>query len=195
MTKGERTKQAIVEKAAKVFNCKGYEGTSLADLSEATGIQKGGLYRHFENKEELALAAADFAFRKVREARFSSRRPEQSWREALLEFLQRWIDPPMPLLPGGCPVLNTAIDADDGNPRLLEAVSQELALWVSQLSSLFQEGMQLGQFPEGDPSQAAEFFLASLEGSLMIARLKKDRQVLYNTAAFLRSWLGSPTSP
>ena len=51
-TKGQQTRQAIVEKAAPLFNKKGFEGTSLSDLMQATGLQKGGIYRHFSGKEE-----------------------------------------------------------------------------------------------------------------------------------------------
>ena len=64
MTKGERTRQEIVRNAAPLFNTKGYEGTSLSDLMAATGLQKGGIYRHFASKEELAAEAFDYAWGK-----------------------------------------------------------------------------------------------------------------------------------
>ena len=53
MTKGEQTRRKIVAAAAPIFNQHGYEGSSLADLMEATGLKKGGIYRHFSSKEEL----------------------------------------------------------------------------------------------------------------------------------------------
>ena len=62
MTKGQQTRRGIVEKAAPLFNQKGYEGTSLSDLMDATGLQKGGIYRHFDSKEELAAAAARLGY-------------------------------------------------------------------------------------------------------------------------------------
>ena len=61
MTKGENTRREIVEKAAPLFNQKGFEGTSLSDLMRVTGLQKGGIYRHFSSKEELAGEAFDYA--------------------------------------------------------------------------------------------------------------------------------------
>jgi AcrR family transcriptional regulator len=60
MTKGEQTRQRIVAEAAPVFNQRGYEGSSLADLMKATGLKKGGIYRHFSSKEELAAEAFDY---------------------------------------------------------------------------------------------------------------------------------------
>ncbi|NTU83365.1 MAG: TetR/AcrR family transcriptional regulator, partial [Chloroflexales bacterium] len=61
MAKGEQTKQRIVAQAASVFNTLGYSGTSMRDLTRATGLEKGGIYNHFPSKEALALAAFDYA--------------------------------------------------------------------------------------------------------------------------------------
>src|ERR1700753_1685032 len=69
MTKGGDTRREIVEKAAPLFNQKGFEGTSLSDLMRVTGLQKGGIYRHFSSKEELAGEAFDYAWQKAFERR------------------------------------------------------------------------------------------------------------------------------
>ncbi len=69
MTKGQQTRREIIEKAAPLFNKKGYEGTSLSDLMDVTGLQKGGIYRHFDNKEELAAAAFDYSWLKAANGR------------------------------------------------------------------------------------------------------------------------------
>jgi hypothetical protein len=45
--KGEQTRQEIIRKAAPIFNQKGYEGAALSDLMRATGLEKGGICRHF----------------------------------------------------------------------------------------------------------------------------------------------------
>ena len=59
MTKGERTRQRIVAAAAPLFNQRGYAASSMSELMAATGLEKGGIYRHFASKDELALAAFD----------------------------------------------------------------------------------------------------------------------------------------
>jgi AcrR family transcriptional regulator len=69
MTKGQQTRRKIVEAAAPIFNQRGYEGTSLNDLMEATGFQKGGIYRHFSSKEELAAEASEYTWDAARKAR------------------------------------------------------------------------------------------------------------------------------
>src|SRR5580704_10118479 len=67
--RGEATRRRIVEQSAAVFNRHGYSGTSMSDLMAATGLEKGGLYRHFASKEDLAAAAFDYAWETVSEPR------------------------------------------------------------------------------------------------------------------------------
>ena len=55
--KAERTTAYIIETVAPIFNRHGYIGTSMSDLTEATGLTKGAIYGNFENKEALALSA------------------------------------------------------------------------------------------------------------------------------------------
>lgn len=52
-TKGENTKKTICREAAKLFSKKGFKDVSMQDICNATGLSKGGLYRHFGSKEEI----------------------------------------------------------------------------------------------------------------------------------------------
>jgi len=69
MRKGEQTRQEIIRKAAPIFNQRGYDGAALSDLMRATGLEKGGIYRHFSSKEALAAEAFDYAWREALNAR------------------------------------------------------------------------------------------------------------------------------
>jgi hypothetical protein len=60
---GEETRQEIIRKAAPIFNRKGYSDAALSDLMRATGLEKGGIYRHFESKQELAVDAFAHAWK------------------------------------------------------------------------------------------------------------------------------------
>ena len=60
-SKGERTRERIVAQVAPLFNQRGFAGASMADLIAVTGLQAGGVYRHFAGKEALAIAAFDHA--------------------------------------------------------------------------------------------------------------------------------------
>src|SRR3954467_10710542 len=118
---GDETRDNIIRKAAALFNQHGYAGLSLLDIMAATGLQKGGIYRHFSSKEQLALEALDYAVG-VMSARFTAAlegkatAPERL-RAIMGVFASIPHDPPVA---GGCPVMNAGIENDDGNPALRE---------------------------------------------------------------------------
>ena len=120
MSKGEATRQRIIAQAAPLLNQRGYEGCSLQDIMSATGLEKGGIYRHFDSKGELAAEAFDFAWATIVSKRFdkldSIPNHVDRLKQHILNFTVR------SGLPGGCPLLNTAVDSYNGNPVLRERV-------------------------------------------------------------------------
>ena len=69
MKKGESTRQRIIEQAAPLFNQRGFEGCSMQDVLEATGLEKGGVYRHFASKEELAAEVFRYSWTRAAKLR------------------------------------------------------------------------------------------------------------------------------
>ena len=61
MRNPEITRQLIIDKSMGLFNIKGYQATSISDITQATGITKGAIYANFNNKEEVAIAAFESA--------------------------------------------------------------------------------------------------------------------------------------
>ncbi len=55
-TKGERTRAALIEVSYQLFLSRGYHGTSMRDIAQAAGIALGGIYNHFDTKEDIFLA-------------------------------------------------------------------------------------------------------------------------------------------
>src|SRR5258705_11992763 len=106
--KGERTRDRILAPVAPVFNQRGYAGTSLQDVMNASGLKKGGVYRHFESKDELALAAFEHSLSMqaalVRDA-VNSATTAEGRLTALERPLARNGDDPA--VAAACPLLNT----------------------------------------------------------------------------------------
>jgi AcrR family transcriptional regulator len=178
MTKAERTRQYIVEKTAPLFNTKGFDGTTLTDLTEATGLTKGALYGNFSDKEEIAQAAFRHAIGKVKEMvrlEMAGAKTYKKQLQALLSFYSRYvIDPPVP---GGCPLLNTAIEADDHHPSMRKMVARELVSTVDFITTLLQKGIKAGEFKSDiSPKEIAYTFFCSIEGALMFARVERSRE-------------------
>jgi TetR/AcrR family transcriptional regulator, transcriptional repressor for nem operon len=189
MTTGEQTRRKIVEAAAPIFNQRGYEGTSLNDLMEATGLKKGGIYRHFSSKEELAAEAFDYTWNSAREVRLLHVDEKANGIEKLKQLIANFIAHRSPVA-GGCPVLNTAIDADDGNAVLRARVAKALRSWLGRLESIVKEAQEHGDIRQDvDPKTVATLIVASLEGALMISRLQRNDDALRRVQSHLNRYL------
>ena len=175
-TKGLQTRQRIVEMAAPVFNRQGYVGASMRDLISATGLEKGGIYNHFGSKEQLALEAYDFAMSRVTNALARSQDGATDAVDRLTRMIRAFAKfARKPAIAGGCPIMNTAIEADDGNPELRERAEQSMTLWHRLIGRIVKDGVVAGSLASGtDPYALASLVTASLEGALMLSRLYGD---------------------
>ncbi|HEY4949487.1 MAG TPA: TetR/AcrR family transcriptional regulator [Candidatus Acidoferrales bacterium] len=190
MTKGEQTRRGIVEKAAPLFNQKGFEGTSLADLMQATGLQKGGIYRHFSGKRELAAEAFDYAWERAVRGRLHGVAGVPDCVDRLKKTINNFVERRAGLVPGGCPLMNAAVEADDGNPVLRARARKALKGWTERLSRITAEGIQKHQIDRGvAPRQLSQLIIGSLEGALLISRLQNDEEPLRAIRQHLNEYL------
>ena len=187
-TKGERTRARIVAQVAPLFNKRGFAGANMADLIATTGLRAGGVYRHFDGKEALAIAAFDHAAAKhwafyndavagagdavARLAAFAA---------AMASIVET------PLIPGGCPILNAAIEMDDAHPALpalRTRVRRAMDGLIGLVRRILTDGIKDGQIaPSIDPSAEARLVIATLEGGIMLAKLYGDPSIAREAAA------------
>src|ERR1700741_3012364 len=189
MRKGEQTRQEIIRKAAPIFNQKGYDGAALSDLMRVTGLEKGGIYRHFSSKEALAAEAFDYAWREAFNARIHDLETIPNTVERLKQLVANFVER-RGTIPGGCPLLNTAIDTDDGNSFLRERARKALRGWRSYLISMINAGIKAREIrPSVDAKKLASLIISSLEGAIMVYRLERNEEVLRAVKAHLDSHL------
>ncbi len=190
MTKGDLTRQRIVEVAAPLFNQHGFEGCSMQDVMEATGLEKGGLYRHFSSKQELAAEAFRYALQNAVKTRTQGLNTFGDPLDQLRYLIRRFVEEPS-LMPGGCPLMNTAIDADDGNAILRELVLEAIEDWKKRLAAIVLEGIRRREIRRSvDPGRIANTIVATLEGALMISRLEGSKTALCDAQESLEILLG-----
>ncbi|MEJ8755910.1 TetR/AcrR family transcriptional regulator [Pontibacter sp. H259] len=171
-TKAERTRQFIIEQSAHLFNQQGYAGTSLQDIMAATKLTKGGIYGHFESKEEIAIAAFEYASGKILNLlaqTINTQVTATGKLEALLDFYKKYlVSPPVT---GGCPVLNTSVEADDTNPLLRASVVKVLNKMHRSLEHIVQQGIQNGEFKATtDATRFSILFVSMIEGGVMVSK-------------------------
>jgi TetR/AcrR family transcriptional repressor of nem operon len=189
-TKGELTRREIVKKAAPLFNRKGFEGTSLSDLMRATGLQKGGIYRHFSGKQQLAAEAFDYSWEKSVTGRLEGVDDVRNSVQRLKKMIDNFVEKREGLVPGGCPLMNTAVESDDGNPRLRARARKALQSWTARLSKIAAEGVARCEInPRIKPLDLAQLIISSLEGALLLSRLQNSNVPLRNIQLHLHHHL------
>lgn len=183
-SKSEKTKQFIIEKVAPIFNKKGFAGTSLSDLTEATGLTKGGIYGNFVNKDEVAIEAFKYNLAIITDSFFEEiSRSSLSPIEKLLSFPKSYqMRYDSVILMGGCPILNTAADADDTHPELKKMVQNIVIKIEKALVALIKEGISKKQIkPDIKPRKIAEVMISLIEGGFMMAKLLDNRKYFENS--------------
>ena len=190
MRKGEQTRQEIIRKAAPIFNQKGYDGAALSDLMRATGLEKGGIYRHFGSKQELAGDAFDYAWKLAMDTRFEGTEQIPNTVDGLKQIVRNFRDRRPGLVPGGCPLLNTAIDCDNGNPKLRANAHLALTSWLDRMKSITEGGQRRGEIrSDVDPARLATLIASTLEGSGMVSRLQRNQKPLDLACRHLEEYL------
>jgi TetR/AcrR family transcriptional repressor of nem operon len=173
MAKSEQTREFIIEKSAPIFNQKGYVGTSLTDMTEATKLTKGSIYGNFANKDEVALAAFDYNLGKVLTVISQEMAKYDTAKEKLLVYgkiYTNFADYNFPV--GGCPILNTAVESDDTHPELRKKTIAAINTWKKKIISLLETGIEKKEFRKDlDTEQIAISMISLIEGGVMIAKV------------------------
>jgi AcrR family transcriptional regulator len=172
MNKAERTKQFIIEKTAPIFNKKGYAGTSLSDMTDATGLTKGSIYGNFADKDEVAVAAFDHNIRLLQHSTRLEMAKHATARGKLLAMIDVYYTAQKIGVPeGGCPIMNTTVEADDTHPRLKAKVSEVMLDWKNMVAKVIEGGATKKEFRGPvDAEQTALTLIALIEGAILIRR-------------------------
>ena len=174
MTKSDRTRQFIVEKAAPLFNQKGVAGTSISDIMAATRLAKGGIYGNFASKEEIAVAAFDHIVDIIRQRVKAVTAPEITMRgklNAILEFYREY--PAKPPMKGGCAMINFGAEADDTNALMKKRVGETIMSFQQSAERLVLRGIQNGEFRKDcDAGIFAVKMYVMIEGAIMVSRIQ-----------------------
>ncbi len=189
--KAEKTRRFIVKKAAPLFNKKGYAGTSISDLTQACGLSKGSIYGNFKNKDELAVEV----FRYNVEWLFSFFEKELSAARSPYEKLLSYPRSFRKLFSamceyGGCPIINTAVEADDTHPALLKEVLSVIGKWESELASLISESIKEKEIsPDIDCHIAARRILIIIEGGSVLAKVTGEMAYLHEAVDAVENFI------
>jgi len=191
VSKGEQTREMILAQAAQLFSRQGYFGSSLSDIMHETGLEKGGIYNHFSSKEQLALEAFDFSVELVRQRTRLALAGKVNAVDRLLAIVavfQGLVEDP--LLGGGCPILNTAVEADDAQPALRERARNAMDSWRETIHRIVKKGIDRQEIRPGvDADVLATLLISSLEGAIMMSKLYGDNVHMRRVVEHLTNYI------
>src|SRR4051812_10111186 len=154
---GERTREAILHEAARLATVDGLDGLSLANLADAVGISKSGLFAHFGSKEELQLATVEAASAIFEEEVIEPAREMPAGVPRLRAYIQRFLDHVEEgVFPGGCFFVSAVSDLDPHPAPARDGAVAFSRRWLGLLADEVAAGRAAGELdPGAAPPQVA----------------------------------------
>lgn len=175
MRNRDETISTILKHAGKLFNSHGYKATSISHITKATGFTKGAVYRHFRSKEKLEAETLSYLTSQLNEKLGQKIKAEKNAGDklrAVLGYFESYVTKPP--IQGGCPLLNAAIEADDGNVMLRKKALSILNTLRGSVVHILDRGIEFRQIKSTiDKNYFATVMIASLEGAIMMSKLSK----------------------
>ncbi len=191
MKNSEITKRKIIKESSILFNTKGYKSTSLSDITKATGLTKGAIYRHFENKEALENQSLDYMTEFIINTLRNKIRDKKDVFEKLNTFFSFFLTyVSTPFIKGGCPLLNVAIEVDETDSILRNKARYLLTTLRISIEKIIDNGKKHGQISNDlETKKCATIIIASLEGAIMMCNLEKNNTDLRYVTEHLTAYL------
>lgn len=181
-TKSDETKAFILEKVAPIFNSRGYVGTSLSDLTAATGLTKGAIYCNFKNKEDLAIKAFKHNVKLVLfPIAFEITKHENSVDKlyAVTNFYRSYY--PTAKDRGGCPILNVGVDTSSVNTMLFKTVKEVTKRTIQNIEDIIQYGISKKEIKSDiNVHEVASNIYCMIEGAVFLSFMNKEPKYLNN---------------
>jgi TetR/AcrR family transcriptional repressor of nem operon len=183
----DQTKQKILRKSGVLFNTQGYKATSISDITTATGLTKGAIYRHFKSKatleKETLFHLSSIMFEKLKI--YIKEQPTASLKlRAIFTYFESYITNPE--VKGGCPLMNAAIEADDAHPSLRKEALKILDILHQSVTTILKNGIKYNQIKKDiDVDYYASVIIAGLEGAIMMSKLRGNNQDILRVAKHL----------
>lgn len=181
------TSEIILDKVAPIFNKQGYVGTSLTDITKATGLTKGAIYCNFLNKEDLALKAFQLNVNLAITPLFklvASKEGSLNKLHAITEYQRSYYD--LVKDRGGCPMLRAGVDTKFINPLLFKAAQNLSQKFTVGLTNIIKDGIANDEIKQNtNPDKYAKIILSLIEGSSLLTFTHNDPTYINDAMDFI----------
>jgi len=187
----------VLERAMAQFWKRGYEATSIQDLVEATGINRGSIYGTFGDKKGLFLAVLDYYGEKVGKplmAELSDPDPRRAIVRMFDSIIRRTSDP---RFPRGCLTTNTSLECPEAGDEITRKIAEVLGRQETAIYRVLQRAQADGTLASNADARAlARFFTGVAQGLNVVNKAVADPEVLRDiTKVAMRAWDSGNGSP
>ena len=183
------TSEFILDKVAPIFNKQGYIGTSLSDITNATGLTKGAIYCNFSNKEDLALKSFQLNINLAITPLFkliATKEGSINKLHTITDYQRSYYD--LVKDRGGCPMLRAGVDTKFINPLLFKTAQNLSQKFTVGLTNIIHEGIINNEIQQNtDPVKYAKIILSLIEGSSLLAFTHNDQTYITTAMDFIDS--------
>lgn len=184
MSEPTATRDRILAAAAQLFATRGYAGTSIADVAEASGLLKGNLAYYFKTKQALLDAVLDARSQALRAELVAPAQPGEDSRASIARLLDQVRSSAEDLARYGCPVGGLATELGKTDDALHANAAALLLGLEAYLREAFERVM-----PPPEAERLAEQLLARLQGAAVLAQARRDPAVVHRQVDEARAWL------
>ena len=182
------TKEKILREAQRLIHTNGFRTTSVDAIAKAAGVKKANVFYYFPNKEALGLElldrmATNLIDRVLAPYFATDRHPTEQIRDNIqgirtnLEAFN---------CQGGCPLGNMALEMADVDEAFRTRLTHFFEAWESVIEGVLKRGLETGVYRETmDPRATASFIVSALEGAILLAKTKRDPEVLAHAESHL----------
>ena len=183
--------ETALDRAMEIFYTKGYEATTLDDLTAAMGIKRPSLYASFGNKEALFLQVLErYGERSALDAQtvLTSQSDVRKAVEAFLYLAAEWHVQRSQMR--GCLIANSSSDCREEQPNICRRIQQLHRKNEAILFQRLQQGVEIGELPPNtDTRGLAQFFYGVTQGMAVLARGQHNPEIIWNMAKFaMQAW-------
>ena len=184
MANAAQHRDALVRTAMRLFRRQGYASTGLQQILSESGAPKGSLYHYFPGgKEELGEAAVRLAAKLIGEMlseHATRQKTLTGFVRAYCTTMARWMEESD--FRSGCPIATTMLETAPHSPELTKAGTEALDHWIDIIAPVF---ARAGASNAVSRAQAQNL-IASMEGALLVARLRQSTRPIMDIAAGFR---------
>ena len=183
LTKADQTRKTIIQKSATVFNKKGIVGTSLADLTRVTGLTKGSIYGNFKDKDAVALAVFEYNVANLLKFLSKEIKAQNTFIDKLLAIPEGYRKLYRQMIQfGGCPIANTATEADDTHQTLKKQVVKTIQRMKMMMVELIEKGKLAREIQHlVDSEKTADIIISLIEGGSILSKATGKKQYLMHS--------------